>query len=336
MTTKRILSAAAGGAIVVLVVAGFLAARTDQTRANDAPPAEPSRMHTIQGPAGDEAAIILPTSVQHRVGLETQVVKAASQPNTLRLSGTLIASPARVTTIQSLVSGHLSDASGHWPTLGEQVAAGRVLGQVSDARPLVAPRAGTVTRVDAQPGDVVSAGQPLLQLTDFRHLLARVVWRPGAPRIAPRTITLSPLGDASIAAVAQLIAPDARADSLTGAAVYLYRVDAAWDGARPGAPIVATLPIGGTHERAALVPADAVVQWQGLAWVYVRRGGDAEQASFVRRRVDTSHPVSGGWLVTTSDPLAVHVGDTVVVRGAQELLSEEFRARITVGEEDQP
>ncbi|HEX6964358.1 MAG TPA: HlyD family efflux transporter periplasmic adaptor subunit [Gemmatimonadaceae bacterium] len=336
MTTKRIVSAAAGGAIVVLIVAGFIAAHSEQTHANDEPPPEPNRMHTIQGPAGDEAAIILPTVVQHRVGLETRVVKPASQPNTIRLSGVLIASPARITTIQSLVAGRLTDATGHWPSLGEEVAAGAVLGQVSDARPLVAPRAGTVTRVDAQPGDLVSAGQQLLQLTDFRHLLARVVWHAGAPRSAPRTISLSPLGDASIAAVAQLIGPDARADSLTGEPVYLYRVDAAWDGARPGAPIVATLAIAGTVDRAALVPADAVVQWQGLAWAYVRRGGDAAQASFVRRRVDTSHPVSGGWLVSSTDPLAVHAGDTVVVRGAQELLSEEFRSRITVGDEDQP
>jgi hypothetical protein len=45
--------------------------------------------------------------------------------------------------------------------------------------------------------------------------------------------------------------------------------------------------------------------------------------------VATDRPVSGGWL--TSAPLAA--GDSVVLRGAEELLSEEFRARVTVGDE---
>jgi hypothetical protein len=39
--------------------------------------------------------------------------------------------------------------------------------------------------------------------------------------------------------------------------------------------------------------------------------------------------VSGGWVA--SEPFAA--GDSVVVRGAEELLSEEFRARVTVGDE---
>jgi hypothetical protein len=46
-------------------------------------------------------------------------------------------------------------------------------------------------------------------------------------------------------------------------------------------------------------------------------------------RVPTDHPVTGGWVV--GPPLAP--GDSVVTRGAEELLSEEFRARVTVGDE---
>jgi hypothetical protein len=45
--------------------------------------------------------------------------------------------------------------------------------------------------------------------------------------------------------------------------------------------------------------------------------------------VPTDHPAPGGWVAGA--PLAP--GDTVVVTGVQELLSEEFRARVTVGEE---
>ena len=74
-----------------------------------------------------------------------------------------------------------------------------------------------------------------------------------------------------------------------------------------------------------LVPDAAVVQWEGLAWAYRARGANR----FERVRVVTDHPAAGGWVV--SGPLAA--GDSVVVRGAEELLSEEFRARVTVGDE---
>ena len=77
--------------------------------------------------------------------------------------------------------------------------------------------------------------------------------------------------------------------------------------------------------RGAFVPDAAVVQWEGLAWAYRARGADR----FERVRVVTDHPSDGGWVV--DGPLAA--GDSVVVRGAQELLSEEFRARVTVGDE---
>jgi hypothetical protein len=74
-----------------------------------------------------------------------------------------------------------------------------------------------------------------------------------------------------------------------------------------------------------LVPDRAVVQWDGLAWAYLQR----EPGHYVRVRVPTDHPASGGWIAGA--PLAP--GDTVVVTGAQELLSEEFRARVSVGDE---
>jgi multidrug efflux pump subunit AcrA (membrane-fusion protein) len=85
--------------------------------------------------------------------------------------------------------------------------------------------------------------------------------------------------------------------------------------------------LGAAEPRAvgALVPDSAVVQWEGLAWAYRAHGA----SRFERVRVVTDHPAPGGWVV--NGPLAA--GDSVVVRGAEELLSEEFRARVTVGDE---
>jgi hypothetical protein len=68
-----------------------------------------------------------------------------------------------------------------------------------------------------------------------------------------------------------------------------------------------------------------VVQWDGLEWAWLRR----DAGRFIRVRVPTDRPVSAGWLV--GPPW--QTGDSVVVRGAEQLLSEEFRARVTVGDE---
>jgi hypothetical protein len=73
------------------------------------------------------------------------------------------------------------------------------------------------------------------------------------------------------------------------------------------------------------VPDRAVVQWDGLAWAYRRHGAER----YERVAVPTERPVAGGWIAASR----LRAGDTVVVTGAQELLSEEFRARVTVGDE---
>lgn len=322
-----------------LVVAGglawaFLARRGElaSESAADAPVVWPHRLQRADGPFGSEAALVIDSGTLARLNITTRVLRQATAAGMgLALSGELVADPSRMTTVRAAVAGRLVGNAGHWPALGELVSAGAILGQVSDARPLSAPRAGTVTRVSVQPGEVVQAGQVLLELTDQSQLLARIVWRSDAPAVAPATLLLSPLADApgNSRALAQLVGPAAGVDSLTRAPVYLYRVPRVWSGARPGTPIVATLRDARSSAHGVLVPNDAVVQWQALSWAYVEHGRDR----FVRRRVDTSHPVPGGWLVTPPpapgqprDPWALAPGDTVVVRGAQILLSEEFRA----------
>jgi len=150
----------------------------------------------------------------------------------------------------------------------------------------------------------------------------RIAWPEdaGAPR---NRLVLLPAGGTS-RVEATLIGPAPEADPLTRLPPYLYRARSRWPGAVPGTPVAAMVPADGTAEGA-LVPDGAVVQWEGLAWTYVQRG----TGEYARVRVPTDRPAPGGWVA--GPPLAA--GDTVVVTGVQELLSEEFRARVTVGEE---
>ena len=84
-------------------------------------------------------------------------------------------------------------------------------------------------------------------------------------------------------------------------------------------------PAGGTS--ALLVPNEAIVQWNALAWVYLER----EPRHYRRVRVLTDRPTSSGYLVAVG---ALTPGDRVVTRGAQQLLSQEFGSQSTGTDED--
>ena len=335
------------GLLAVLAWA-FTAGRREQAaeRAREAPVVQPSRVQAV----GDAVGIVLDRATQARMGIATQPVGLSSQAGTITLTGALAEDPGQVTTVRAPLAGRLTlPPSARWPGVGEAMRPGQVLGQVSDARPLAAPRRGTVTAVGAQPGELVQPWQMLLTFVDFDRLLARVVWQAGAPAVPPRKLTVGPLGSSSDASSgassdgsldgtpggplvrATLVGAAVAVDTLTRAPVFLYRLAHAWLGARPGLPITATLADPRTRARGVFVPTAAVVQWNALAWVYVERA----PGRYVRVRLDTTMPVDGGWLAagqgagTALGVLAV--GDRVVVRGAEQLLSEEFRASTTSG-----
>ncbi len=335
---RRILLATTGIALALLIAYGFRAGRGELAKeaTTEAPVAAPSRLQMVSTPMGDVAAIVLDAASMQRAGIQTLVLgRATTRPDAIRLTGELIEDPARVSTIRAPVPGRVVAVGGPWPVLGEQLSMGRTVAQVSDARPLDAPRSGIVTRISAQPGELVQAGQELLRLTDFREPLARIVWRLDLSVAPPPTITVAPLGGPSPGMLGIYVGPASEVDSVTRAPMFLYRVSASWPGARPGLPVVATLSDPRSQIGGVFVPTDAVVQWEGLAWIYVQRTassppGRPAERQYVRLRIDTGHALDGGWQV----PIVaggIQPGDTIVVRGAQLLLSEEFRARIQPG-----
>jgi biotin carboxyl carrier protein len=313
--------------LAVVVAAGLVALYRNHRREvaleaeRDAPVVAPSRVRDERG----TAVVTLDSVGLRRVGVEVAPLRPVASGPEERFPGEVVPEAERAAALRAPVAGRFTVPEGaHWPGLGERVRAGVAVAQVSDARPLALPIAGVVTRVGAQPGALVEAGQVLLEVADYSRPLARVAWLGPAGGSPAARVWLSPDGGATRVA-ARLIGPAPEADPVTRRAAYLYRAERAWPGATPGTPVVALVPGAGRASEGALVPDAAVVQWEGLAWTYRRRAPGA----FERVRVPTDRPAQGGWIA--GPPLAA--GDTVVVRGAQELLSEEFRARVTVGDE---
>jgi biotin carboxyl carrier protein len=288
--------------------------------ARDEPVVAPSRVKDVQG----QAMIVLDSGDIARLGLETAPLRSSRAMPVRRLAGELIPEPDRVTTVRAPIAGRFSVPEGvHWPRYGDRVSAGGEIAQVSDAKPLIVTRGGIVTQVGAQPGEMVQAGQLLLEVTDYDEPVARIAWPPDAPP-APAEVRLALSSPGAKSVRGRLIGAAPSADAVTRLPAYLYRAERGWTGARPGAAVVATIPDRGAPSRGVVVPDRAIVQWQGLTWAFLQHGA----GRFQRVRVPIDRPVAGGFLA-----VAIGAGDTVVVRGAEQLLSEEFRARVTVGDE---
>jgi multidrug efflux pump subunit AcrA (membrane-fusion protein) len=273
---------------------------------------------------GEEAVVALDSAMLRRIGLRTVTLTSTTRPQELELPAVIVSDPGAGTTIRAGMGGRLAEAQGHlWPRIGQYLEAGTEIAQVGDARPVSVPRGGTVTRILAQPGELVQPGQPLLELMDYAVPIARVAWTIGEAT-PPAGAAFTPLGGGKRQA-GKLQGPAPEADPVTGGPSFLYRLGPGGAALRPGAALIASIPDPEGSRRGVEVPNAAVVQWDALGWVYVERA----PGKFARVRVPTDHPVPGGWRVDRG----LAPGDRVVTTGAGQLLSEEFRARIVVGEE---
>ena len=141
---------------------------------------------------GDQAVVSLDSATITRIGLKTLTLTRSTHPAELEFPAIVVEDPGAGTTIRAGVGGRLAmGEGGRWPTVGQQLDAGVEIAQVGDARPVAVPRAGTVTRLLAQPGELVQAGQPLVELVDYSSPLVRIAWT--ASQASPPSVQFRPL-----------------------------------------------------------------------------------------------------------------------------------------------
>lgn len=116
---------------------------------------------------------------------------------------------------------------------------------------------------------------------------------------------------------AKFVSPLPQVDPRVQGTSLLYLAPASSDLA-PGVTLVAHLPVG-RRAQGVVVPASAVVWFNGEAWVYA----ESAPGSFVRRPVATDFVVNGGYFVNQG----LRNGDKIAIEGAQMLLSAELSPR---------
>lgn len=194
------------------------------------------------------------------------------------------------------------------------------------ALPLEIARGGVVVEVLAHPGESVESGQALLRIARFDKLLARVDV-PAGETVAPGLTSASivPLGNEARPLTGERVGFASSVDPKTQGQPFVFRVTDSSGALRPGLSVTAYLEAPGAARSGAVAPRSAVIWQTGKTWVYVQ----TDKERFARREVVLEDPASDGWFTRSLKP-----GDKVVTRGAQMLLSEEFKSQIRVEDDD--
>jgi hypothetical protein len=162
--------------------------------------------------------------------------------------------------------------------------------------------------------------QTFAGLVQRQYYLVQVTLPPGVLINAPSPTATIQLENGQRQEI-KFVSPATKTNPSIQGVSFLYTVPASSE-LLPGMNVLAFLPQASSIDGV-IVPKDAVVWWQGRAWVYVR----TSPVTFARRAIATDHPLPEGDYLDK----ALTNGAEVVVQGAQMLLSEEFRAQTQAG-----
>jgi RND family efflux transporter MFP subunit len=192
---------------------------------------------------------------------------------------------------------------------------------------LIAEKGGSVAEVMVQPGESVEAGQPLMRLTSFDTLLARVDVAAGQRLTGtPSTARIAAAGFEDRGLQGERVPMAVAIDPSTQGQPFVFRIRPAGLPLRPGQAVAAYLRNGGAARKGVVIPHSALVRAEGSTWAFLQQGED----KFIRREVHMIQATERGWFTTAG----FEPGQRVVVTGAQVVLSEESKSEIKAGDEN--
>jgi hypothetical protein len=338
---KWVLAAVIAAAVIAILIVAYLRGRQEAAAEaeQEHPPAAASRVSTEAG----QSFIALDGATQSANGIEARALTVTTEHQQLHANAVVLA----VQNLTQLRTNYLSDLS----QVDKAKAALDVSQQEYDrlkqlyednqnaAAKAVQAAEGTWhsdqvsfraanealhlndTLTRQTWGEVVSKwlidGSPALdRILTQKDLLLQVSLLPSSAGAPPKTVSIqSPGGKIQRA---DLVSPYPGVDPRIQSPSFLYLAQSAPDLA-PGMTLTVLLRTGPSL-RGVIVPSSAIVWWQGKAWAYSQIAPDR----FARREVPTDVPVPNGWFVATG----FAPGNKVVIRGGQQLLSEEFRSQI--------
>ncbi len=190
------------------------------------------------------------------------------------------------------------------------------------AIPLRAPEAGTVLRLSASPGQIVTAGAPLVDIARVERAWIRATVYVGdldvIDRSAPAYVTKLGNHDRAAARAATPVDAPALGDPKAATAEIVYAIDNADAAFLPGQRVMVSAPLAQVSDSLVVPWSALLYDIHGGAWVYEQTAPHV----YSRRRVEV-RDIQGEVAVLQRGPEA---GAAVVSTGAAELYGSEFGA----------
>jgi hypothetical protein len=140
-----------------------------------------------------------------------------------------------------------------------------------------------------------------------------------APDAEPAGARVFSLGDETKSMQGRFLGAAAAVDPQMQGRGFLFLVESNSLGLAANATLTGFITLPGEPRVGVHVPRAALVRFNGAAWAYVQTGED----TFQRAQVPLDYPLSEGWFVSGG----LKPQDKLVIVGAQQLLSEEFKSQ---------
>ena len=289
---------------------------------------KPPQSRVSRGPNG-EAVITLDAATQKTMGLETAVLSSAQLGPEVKAygrvleDGSLAAQMAELSAAQATRQASQSELQRVRTLAGQNNASQRALqaaeaaaardeAQVESARLRLVGSWGSAlaghAELPALVQSLVSLSNALVQLNIAAGETLPAL--PNGAQILALAANTPPIG-------AQFLGPAPQIDPQMQGPGYLFLVSPNSSRLTPGAAVAGYILLPGAAQSGVALPREAVVRYNGTAWVY-RQSSDK---TFVRTEVTLEQPLPDGWFVRNG----LKVQDKVATTGAQLLLSEELK-----------
>jgi hypothetical protein len=304
-----------------------------QEAAGDKPVVAESR---VKRTANGETTIDLDPESQKRLGLKTTALDAVQFHPEIKAYGRVLDPAALATAAADLVSARAAAnaSQAELARLKTLVAQSNASAQALQTAEATASRDAAQaeaarTQLVAAWGKVIAGRDDLPKfiesLAGGETALVRVDLLAGdALNSSPESARLFAVSDPDHPVEARFLSVAPTIDPQSQGRGFLFLVTTNAPSFLPGASVTAYLPQPGEPLSGVEIPRDAVVRFNGRAWVYAQTGAE----TFTRREIDSSRPRPNGWFVMQR----VRPGDRIVTDGAQLLFSEEQKYQIQMGD----
>lgn len=338
------------GGLAALVISGFMEGRQEvAVEAEREGPIKPPLR--VKLPSRGEPIVTFDAATQKTIGLELMTPAASPYEDHVRAYGTVLdlatlttLNTAYVAAVSQLHTAEAKFAASQPAYARAQALYAKDIGslaQMQTAEAAVLTDKASVAAAESQVRTLAATalqewgpvvGRALVasaglvnRLIERQEFLLQVTLPPSVSIDPPPTASVE-VGGSSHRFDVRYISPATRTDPKIQGLSFFYAAGAN-TGVLPGMNVRAYLATGHSVEGY-VVPSAAVVWWSGRAWVYLRLDED----SFTRREIPTDMPTQdGSGFVVPVKALGDGDPPQIVVKAAQLLLSEEFRAQIQVG-----